>query len=62
MSGPLFLLYMYAYPGSIPSWFIIDAFHEKHERDTRKAQETAVKYWKGKKIPPKEICLNNLNW
>lgn len=30
MSGPLFVLYMYTYPGSIPSWFIIDKFHEDY--------------------------------
>ena len=27
MSGPLFVAYMYTYPGSIPSWFIIDKSH-----------------------------------
>lgn len=30
-SGPLFMLYMYTYPGSIPSWFMIDYYHDRHE-------------------------------
>lgn len=29
-SGPLFMLYMYTYPGSIPSWFLIDYYHDRH--------------------------------
>ncbi len=26
-SGPLFLLYMYTYPESIPSWFAVDTYY-----------------------------------
>lgn len=55
MSGPLFILYMYTYPGSIPSWFIIDKFHEDYEKRIRVVQQQAIEYFKEKGTKPEEI-------
>lgn len=55
MSGPLFILYMYTYPGSIPSWFIIDKFHEDYEKRIRVVQQQAVQYFKAKNLKPEQI-------
>lgn len=61
MSGPLFILYMYTYPGSIPSWFLIDKFHEKYELGIREVQKNAVQYFKDRNIKPSDINFKNMS-
>lgn len=61
MSGPLFVLYMYTYPGSIPSWFIIDKFHEDYEKGIRVVQQQAIQYFKKKNLKPQDIKFGDLS-
>ena len=60
MSGPLFVLYMYTYPGSIPSWFIIDKFHEDYEKKIRVVQKQAVNYFQSRNVQPADINFDNM--
>jgi hypothetical protein len=48
-SGPLFMLYMYTYPGSIPSWFLIDYYHDQHELLKLTNQKKAITFFQNLK-------------
>lgn len=62
MSGPLFILYVYTYPGSIPSWFILDRMHEDYEKKIRVVQEQAIDYFRQRKINNgSQIDFNSMN-
>lgn len=61
MSGPLFVLYMYTYPGSIPSWFIIDKFHEDYQKKIRVVQKEAILYFQNRNLHPNDVKFDEMN-
>lgn len=50
---------MYTYPGSIPSWFLIDYYHDKHEKLKIENQKKAITFFQN--LNYQKIVLNELS-
>jgi len=55
------MLYMYIYPGSIPSWFLIDYYHDKHELLKVTNQKKALLFFQEMKWTSNNINLDSIS-